>query len=212
LDIKFELAQSLLTIGAVFLNPNEPFTWASGIKSPIYCDNRIILSHPEIRKKVESYLASVIEKDYSEVDLIAGTSTAGIAHAALVADILNLPMVYVRSSKKDHGRQKLIEGQVSEGQRAVVIEDLISTASSALSVVNILRNAKVNVLGIASIFTYELKTGINAMANAKVKNISLLDYDTLVEVASQNNFIKESDKKKLHAFKENPESSDWLNL
>ncbi|MDR2817731.1 MAG: orotate phosphoribosyltransferase [Oscillospiraceae bacterium] len=206
------IAELLLEIKAVFLQPKEPFTWASGIKSPIYCDNRVILSYPDVRKEVEAALARLVLQRYPNCALLAGTSTAGIAHAALVAERLGLPMVYVRGSKKDHGRAQLIEGRAQPGQLAVVIEDLISTASSALGVVAVLRASAINVLGIACIFTYGLKSGLDAMAEADVANFSLLDYDTLIEVALTRNFISAGDVKALHAFRENPQSSDWQNF
>ncbi|GHU86385.1 orotate phosphoribosyltransferase [Clostridia bacterium] len=207
-----KIAELLLEIKAVFLRPKEPFTWASGIKSPIYCDNRVILSHPDVRKEVEAALAKMVTEKYPGCELLAGTSTAGIAHAALVADILGMPMVYVRGSKKDHGRENLIEGRVKSGQSAVVIEDLISTAGSALCVVNVLRDAEVNVLGIASIFTYGLKKGLDAMAEADVTNFSLLDYDALIEVALTKKFISAGDVKGLRAFRDDPQSSNWQNF
>ncbi|GHV29645.1 orotate phosphoribosyltransferase [Clostridia bacterium] len=207
-----KIAELLLEIKAVFLRPKEPFTWASGIKSPIYCDNRVILSYPDVRKEVEVALANMVTEKYPGCEILAGTSTAGIAHAALVADILDMPMVYVRGSKKDHGRENLIEGRVNPGQSAVVIEDLISTAGSAICVVDVLRAAKINVLGIVSIFTYGLKKGLDAMAEADVTNFSLLDYDTLIEVALTKKFISSGDVRGLHAFRDDPQSSNWQNF
>jgi orotate phosphoribosyltransferase len=206
------IAELLLEIKAVFLRPKEPFTWASGIKSPIYCDNRVILSYPVVRKVVEATLAQLVAQRYPGCELVAGTSTAGIAHAALVADRLDLPMVYVRCGKKDHGMGNLIEGRTQPGQVAVVVEDLISTAGSALDVVAVLQASAVSVLGIASIFTYGLKNGLDAMLEAGVSNFSLLDYDTLIEVALARGFISASDVKALNAFHANPQSSDWQNF
>ncbi|MDR1260724.1 MAG: orotate phosphoribosyltransferase [Oscillospiraceae bacterium] len=205
------VAAYLLEIKAVFLRPNEPFTWASGIKAPIYCDNRIILSFPHIRSKIEEALATIIKNHYPSCDILAGTSTAGIAHTALVANILNLPMIYVRNNEKNHGRKNLIEGQLNSSQNAVVIEDLISTAGSAINVVNTVKAAGIDVLGIASIFTYGLQAGIDAIKQAKTTNISLSNYNTLVNEAFKRKLINNSDYQKLQAFIKDP-NSNWINL
>lgn len=210
--IEKKIASCLLEIKAVFLRPQDPFTWASGIKSPIYCDNRLTLSYPAIRGQVEQGLAETIRGSYPECEVVAGTSTAGIAHAALVADILGLPMCYVRSSAKDHGRNNQIEGKVEPGQKVVVVEDLISTGGSVIEVVNVLRQAGAQVLGVASIFTYGLQKGIDRMAAAEVKNVSLSNYDALVEVAVEQNYIKPEDVKKLQAFRSNPSDESWMQL
>ena len=207
-----KIAEILLGIKAVFLRPDEPFTWASGIRSPIYCDNRLILSYPEARRAVEQGIADNIKKHYPDVEVVAGTSTAGIAHAALVAEILNLPMAYVRGSAKDHGRNNQIEGKVDPGQKVVVVEDLISTGGSVIDVVNVLREAGAEVLGIASIFTYGLQKGLDRLAVANVKNVSLSNYDALVEAALESGYIRESDVKKLHAFRQNPSDAGWMSL
>lgn len=206
------IAKILLDIKAVFLRPDQPFTWASGIQSPIYCDNRLILSYPQARRTVEQGIADNIRKHYPECELVAGTSTAGIAHAALVAEIMDLPMAYVRGSAKDHGRNNQIEGRVEKGQRVVVVEDLISTGGSVIDVVNVLRDAGAEVLGIASIFTYGLQKGIDRLAEAKVKNVSLSNYDALIEAALEQGTIRESDVKKLHAFRKNPNDAGWMSL
>ena len=211
-NMEQEIASCLLEFKAVFLRPQEPFTWASGIKSPIYCDNRLTLSYPHIRNQVEQGLAENIRKHYPDCEVVAGTSTAGIAHAALVADILGLPMCYVRSSAKDHGRNNQIEGKVEKGQKVVVVEDLISTGGSVIEVVNVLREVGAEVLGIASIFTYGLQKGIDRMQEAQVKNVSLSNYDALVEVAVEQDYIKAEDVKKLQAFQKNPSDSGWMDL
>lgn len=211
-NMEKKIASCLLEIKAVFLRPQEPFTWASGIKSPIYCDNRLTLSYPHIRNQVEQGLAENIRKHYPDCEVVAGTSTAGIAHAALVADILDLPMCYVRSSAKDHGRNNQIEGKVEKGQKVVVVEDLISTGGSVIEVVNVLREVGAEVLGIASIFTYGLQKGIDRMQEAQVKNVSLSNYDALVEVAVEQDYIKAEDVKKLQAFQKNPSDSGWMDL
>lgn len=211
-NMEKKIASCLLEIKAVFLRPREPFTWASGIKSPIYCDNRLTLSYPHIRNQVEQGLAENIRKCYPDCEVVAGTSTAGIAHAALVADILGLPMCYVRSSAKDHGRNNQIEGKVEKGQKVVVVEDLISTGGSVIEVVNVLREVGAEVLGIASIFTYGLQKGIDRMQEAQVKNVSLSNYDALVEVAVEQDYIKAEDVKKLQAFQKNPSDSGWMDL
>lgn len=205
-------AKELLKIKAVFLSPENPFTWASGIKSPIYCDNRLILSYPETRKIIEAGIAENIKKHYPECELVAGTSTAGIAHAALVADILDMPMAYVRGSAKDHGRNNQIEGKVDPGTKVVVVEDLISTGGSCIDVVNVLREAGAEVLGIASIFTYGLEKGLKRLAEANVKNVSLSNYDALIEAAIEENYILPEQEKKLRAFRSNPSDPSWMEL
>lgn len=209
---KQTIAQDLLSIQAVFLRPGDPFTWASGIKSPIYCDNRLTLSYPAVRRHVEQGLADLIRREYPDCQVVAGTSTAGIAHAALVADILDLPMCYVRASAKDHGRGNQIEGRAEPGQKVVVVEDLISTAGSVLEVVQVLKDAGCQVLGIASIFTYGLSAGLEKLAAADVKNVSLSDYDALIEVALADGSIKQEDVKKLHAFRQNPRDAGWMDM
>ena len=211
-NMEKKIASCLLEIKAVFLRPQQPFTWASGIQSPIYCDNRLTLSYPAIRDQVEQGFAENIRKHYPDCEVVAGTSTAGIAHAALVANILGLPMCYVRSSAKDHGRNNQIEGKVEKGQKVVVVEDLISTGGSVIEVVNVLREAGAQVLGIASIFTYGLQKGIDRMNDAQVKNVSLSNYDALVEVALEQNYIQPDDVKKLQAFRQNPSDAGWMNL
>lgn len=207
---KTEIAQGLLSIGAVFLRPEEPFTWASGIKSPIYCDNRLTLTAPEVRDKVEEGLAQIVKDIYPECEVLMGTSTAGIAHAAIVGYKLNLPMGYVRGSAKDHGRTNRIEGKLLPGQKVVVIEDLISTAGSAVDTVEALREAGADVLGIASIFTYGMKKGLDKLAGHKVKNVSLCDLDALVEVAAEGGYIKDNAKDGILRFRENPSDESWM--
>lgn len=204
------IAKDLLKIKAVFLSPDEPFTWASGIKSPIYCDNRLTLTAPEVRTDVEKSLAEVVKEHYPEAEVLMGTSTAGIAHAAITAHILDMPMGYVRSGAKDHGRQNQIEGKLEKGDKVVVIEDLISTGGSVIEVVDALRAAGAEVLGIASIFTYGMKKGLDRLAAADVKNISLTDFDTIVEVAAKENYIKEEDKERLIKFRNNPSDESWI--
>ena len=204
------IAKDLLKIKAVFLSPDEPFTWASGIKSPIYCDNRLTLTAPEVRNDVEKSLAEVVKTYYPEAEVLMGTSTAGIAHAAITAHLLDMPMGYVRSGAKDHGRQNQIEGKLNKGDKVVVIEDLISTGGSVIEVVDALRAAGAEVLGIASIFTYGMKKGLDRMAEANVKNISLTDFDTIVEVAAKENYIKEEDKERLIKFRNNPSDESWI--
>ena len=205
-----EVAKNLLKIKAVFLKPNDPFTWASGIKSPIYCDNRLTLSYPEVRKVVENGLAETIKTFYPTCEVVIGTSTAGIAHAAYVSDILNQPMGYVRGGAKDHGRGNQIEGVVPVGKNVVVVEDLISTAGSAIEVVNVLREAGANVLGIASIFTYGLQKGIDRLAEANVENHSLSNFETLVKVAAEEKYISEADIAKILKFQKNPSDPSWM--
>lgn len=207
-DLEKVVASNLLKIKAVFLKPNDPFTWASGIKSPIYCDNRLTLSYPEVRKVIEEGLASIIKEYYPTCEVVIGTSTAGIAHAAYVSDILNLPMGYVRSGAKDHGRKNQIEGVTPVSKNVVVIEDLISTGGSVIEVCNILKEAGANVLGIASIFTYELQSGLTNLKNANIINHSLSNFHALIEQAHEENYIKKEDLTKLTAFQKDP-SSDW---
>lgn len=204
------VARNLLKIKAVFLRPNDPFTWASGIKSPIYCDNRLTLSYVETRKVVEEGLAQIIKEYYSTCEVVMGTSTAGIPHAAYVSEILNLPMGYVRGGAKDHGRGNQIEGAIPVGKDVVVIEDLISTAGSSIEVVNILREAGCNVLGIASIFTYNLKKGIDRLNEANVKNYSLSNFETLARVAVEENYIAQEDLEKVLKFQKNPSDPSWM--
>ncbi len=205
------IAQDLLKIKAVFLRPEEPFIWASGIKSPIYCDNRLTLSNVDVRKDVENALAEVIKKHYPDAEMIMGTSTAGIAHAAIVATILNLPMGYVRASTKDHGRNNRIEGKVEKGMKCVVIEDLISTAKSAIDVSETLREAGCEVLGIASIFTYDMKKSTILLGEHNLVNHSACDYDTLIDVAIENGYIKQEQKDALLSFRNHPEDESWIN-
>ena len=205
-----KIAKDLLSIGAVFLRPEQPFTWASGIKSPIYCDNRLTLTAPEVRNHVEEGLAELIRKHYPEVEVLMGTSTAGIAHAAITATILYLPMGYVRSGSKDHGRGNLIEGKLEAGQKVVVVEDLISTAGSCIEVVEALRNAGADVLGIVSIFTYGMQKGLDRLAAAEAKNYSLSNLDALVEVAAEEGYIEAEDKERILKFRNNPSDESWI--
>lgn len=204
------VAKELLKIKAVFLKPNEPFTWASGIKSPIYCDNRLTLSYVDTRKIIEEGLADLVKKYYPTVEVIMGTSTAGIAHAAYVSELLKLPMGYVRAGAKDHGRGNQIEGVVPVGKNVVVIEDLISTAGSSLEVVDILKEAGANVLGIASIFTYGLEKGQIRLRNANVINYSLSNFETLVRVAAEEKYISKEDISKVLKFRKNPNDPSWM--
>lgn len=207
---KQDIAKALLSIRAVFLRPNEPFTWASGIKSPIYCDNRLALSYPEVRTLVDEALAAAAKELYPEVQMLMGTSTAGIAHAAIAADRLGIPMGYVRGSAKDHGRQNQIEGRLEPGQKVVVIEDLISTGGSVLDCVNPLREAGADVLGVVSIFTYGMRRGLDRLAAANVTNTSLCDLDALVEVAVEEGYIEPGDKARLLAFRDDPSDQSWM--
>lgn len=207
---KEDIARGLLSIKAVFLKPDDPFTWASGIKSPIYCDNRLVLSYPEVRSLVEHAIADKVKELYPEAEALEGTSTAGIAHAAIAADILGLPMGYVRGSAKDHGRKNQIEGRLEKGEKVVVIEDLISTGGSVLDCVEPLREAGAEVLGIVSIFTYGMKKGIDRLSAANVVNTSLCDLDTLVKVAVEENYIKPEDEAKLLKFRDNPSDESWM--
>ena len=204
------IAKDLLSIGAVFLRPDQPFTWASGIKSPIYCDNRLTLTAVEVRKHVEAGLAEIVRTKFPEAEVLMGTSTAGIAHAAITATILDMPMGYVRSGQKDHGRGNQIEGKLEKGQKVVVIEDLISTGGSCIEVVHALRVAGAEVLGVASIFTYGMKKGLDRMAEANVINYSLSNLDALVEVAAEEGYIKVEDKEKLIKFRNNPSDESWM--
>ena len=204
------IAKDLLSIAAVFLRPEQPFTWASGIKSPIYCDNRLTLSDTKVRNNVENGLAEIVRTHYPEAEVLMGTSTAGIAHAAITATILDLPMGYVRSGAKDHGRTNRIEGRLEPGQKVVVIEDLISTGGSCIEVVEALREAGAEVLGVASIFTYGMKRGLERLEAANVKNVSLSDLDTLVAVAAEEGYIKPEDKARLIAFRNNPSDESWI--
>lgn len=208
--MKEQIALDLLTIGAVFLRPDQPFTWASGIKSPIYCDNRLTLTSPEVRTHVETGLAQLIRENYPETEVLMGTSTAGIAHAAITAHMMNLPMGYVRSGAKDHGRNNQIEGKLLPGQKVVVVEDLISTAGSCIDVVEILREAGAEVLGIVSIVTYGLKKGIDRLEKANVKNISLTNFDTIAKVAADKGFIAQDDIARVIAFRNNPSDESWM--
>ena len=209
--MKKKIAKALLDIEAVFLRPEEPFTWASGIKSPIYCDNRLILTAPEARNLVENAMVDVIRKNYPEAEVLMGTSTAGIAHAAIVGHIMGLPMGYVRSGNKDHGRGNRIEGRLEKGQKVVVIEDLISTGGSVIEVVEALREAGAEVVGIASIFTYGMQKGLDRLAAADVRNISLSDFDAIAEVAAETGYISREDVTKLMAFRANPQDESWIN-
>lgn len=206
------IAKDLLSIKAVFLKPDDPFTWASGIKSPIYCDNRLTLSAPEVRKDVEAGLAEIVKEKFPEAEILMGTSTAGIAHAAITATILDMPMGYVRSGHKDHGRQNQIEGKLEKGQKVVVIEDLISTGGSVLEVVDVLREAGAEVLGVASIFTYGMQKGLDRLKEANVVNYSLSNFDVLAEVAAEEGYISEKDIVKLKAFRNNPSDPAWMDL
>ena len=204
------IAKDLLSIKAVFFRPEEPFTWASGIKSPVYCDNRLTLTAPKVRTDVEQGLAKLIKENYPEAEVLMGTSTAGIAHAAITAHILDMPMGYVRSGAKDHGRQNQIEGKLEAGQKVVVVEDLISTGGSVIEVVNVLREAGAEVLGVVSIFTYGMQKGIDRLAAADVKNISLTNFDVIANVAAEEGYIKEEDIKRLIAFRNNPSDESWI--
>lgn len=205
-----KIAKDLLKIQAVFLSPDKPFIWASGIKSPVYCDNRLTLTAPEVRTDVETGLKELIEENYPEAEVLMGTSTAGIAHAAITAHLMGLPMGYVRSGNKDHGRQNRIEGKLEKGQKVVVVEDLISTGGSVIEVVDALREAGAEVLGIVSIFTYGMKKGLERLAAADVKNVSLTNLDALSEVAAQEGYIKPEDVNRLIAFRNNPSDESWI--
>ncbi len=208
--MKEKIAKDLLSIGAVFLRPEQPFVWASGIRSPIYCDNRLTLTAPAVRNDVENGLIALIKEHYPEAEVLMGTSTAGIAHAAICGHILQMPMGYVRGGAKDHGRTNQIEGKLEKGQKVVVVEDLISTGGSAVEVVNVLREAGADVLGIVSIFTYGMKKGLERLAAANVKNVSLCDLDSLAEVAVKEGYIKEEDKARILRFRDNPSDESWI--
>ena len=205
-----KIARDLLSIGAVFFRPDEPFTWASGIKSPVYCDNRLTLSAPAVRNDVETGLATLVKENYPDAEALFGTSTAGIAHAAITAQLLGLPMGYVRGGAKDHGRQNRIEGKLEKGEKVVVVEDLISTGGSVIEVVEALREEGAEVLGIVSIFTYGMRRGLDRLAEAKVKNVSLTNFDVVAKVAAEEGFIRESDVKRLIAFRDNPSDESWI--
>jgi len=204
------IAKDLLKIKAVFFRPQEPFTWASGIKSPVYCDNRLTLTAPEVRNDVENGLAQLVKEYYPEVEVLMGTSTAGIAHAAIVGHIMNLPMGYVRSGNKDHGRQNRIEGKLEAGQKVVVVEDLISTGGSVIEVVEALREAGAEVLGVVSIFTYGMQKGLDRLAAANVENHSLTNFDCIAEVAAEEGYIEKADIEKLIKFRNNPSDESWI--
>ena len=208
--INVRVAKRLLEIKAVFLRPQEPFTWASGIKSPIYCDNRLILTAPEARNEVEQAIADAVKREYPAAEVLMGTATAGIAHAAIAAHLLGLPMGYVRSGNKDHGRQNRIEGRLDKGEKVVVIEDLISTGGSVLETVEALREAGAEVLGVVSIFTYGMKKGVERLAAAQVRNVSLTDLDTVASTGAQEGYITEADVARLLAFRENPSDESWI--
>ena len=209
-EISKKIAKDLLKIQAVFLSPDKPFTWASGIKSPVYCDNRLTLTAPEVRTDVENGLKALIEENYPDAEVLMGTSTAGIAHAAITAHLMGLPMGYVRSGNKDHGRQNRIEGKLEKGQKVVVVEDLISTGGSVIDVVDALREAGAEVLGIVSIFTYGMQKGLDRLAAANVKNVSLTNLDVLSEVAADEGYIKPADVSRLIAFRNNPSDESWI--
>ncbi len=209
-ELQRRIAEDLLKIKAVFFRPEEPFTWASGIKSPVYCDNRLTLTSVDVRCDVENGLAQLIKENYPEAQVLMGTSTAGIAHAAITAHILDLPMGYVRSGAKDHGRQNRIEGKLEKGQKVVVVEDLISTGGSVIEVVEALREAGAQVLGVVSIFTYGMQKGLDRLAGANVKNISLTDFDCIANVAAQTGYIKQEDISRLIAFRNNPSDESWI--
>ena len=204
------IAKDLLSIKAVFFRPNEPFTWASGIKSPVYCDNRLTLTAPSVRNDVENGLAQLIKENYPDAEVLMGTSTAGIAHAAIVGHIMQMPMGYVRSGAKDHGRQNQIEGKLEKGQKVVVVEDLISTGGSVIEVVNVLREAGADVLGVVSIFTYGMQKGLDRLKEANVKNISLTNFDVIAKVAAEEGYIEASDVEKLIKFRNNPSDESWI--
>ena len=209
-NISQTIAQDLLKIRAVFFRPEEPFTWASGIKSPVYCDNRLTLTAPEVRCHVENALAETIRREYPDAEVLMGTSTAGIAHAAITAHTLGLPMGYVRSGSKDHGRQNQIEGKLEPGEKVVVVEDLISTGGSVIEVVNVLREAGAEVLGVVSIFTYGMKKGLERLAAAGVRNVSLTDFDVIAQAAAQQSYIRPEDVARLLAFRDNPSDESWM--
>lgn len=209
-ETQITIAKDLLKIKAVFFRPNEPFTWASGIKSPVYCDNRLTLTAPEVRNDVENALAKTIKENYPEAEVLMGTSTAGIAHAAITAHILDMPMGYVRSGNKDHGRQNRIEGKLEAGDKVVIVEDLISTGGSVIEVAEALREAGAEVLGIVSIFTYGMQKGIDRLAAADLKNVSLTNFDVIAKVAAETGYIEEEDVSRLIAFRNNPSDESWI--
>ena len=204
------IAKDLLSIRAVFLRPEEPFIWASGIKSPIYCDNRLILTAPEARNRVEAAIAAAVQEHYPEAEVLMGTATAGIAHAAIAAHILGMPMGYVRSGAKDHGRQNQIEGRLEPGQKVVVVEDLISTGGSVIDTVTALRQAGAEVLGVVSIFTYGMRKGLERLADAGVKNVSLTNLDTVASAAAEEGYIRPEDVARLLAFRDDPADESWI--
>ena len=210
MNIEQTVARDLLSIQTVFFRPEQPFTWASGIKSPVYCDNRLILTAPAVRSRVEQAIADTVKKEYPDCQVLMGTSTAGIAHAAIAGHILGLPMGYVRSGAKDHGRNNQIEGRLEKGQKVVVIEDLISTAGSVLEVVDVLRQAGAEVLGVVSIFTYGMQKGLDRLAQANVKNVSLTNFDAVAQAAAEENYIKPEDVQRLIAFRNNPSDESWM--
>lgn len=210
MDTKTLIAKDLLKIGAVFFRPDEPFTWASGIKSPVYCDNRLTLTAPDVRNDVENAIAETVEREFPDAQVLMGTSTAGIAHAAIAAHILGLPMGYVRSGNKDHGRQNRIEGRLDVGEKVVVIEDLISTGGSVIEVVDALREAGAEVLGVVSIFTYGMQKGIDRLAAAKVRNVSLTNFDEICVVAAENGYIAPADIDRLKHFRDDPSDESWM--
>ena len=210
MEMNRQVARGLLSISAVFLRPQEPFTWASGIKSPIYCDNRLILTAPEVRTLVENAIADTVKREFPEAEVLMGTATAGIAHAAIAAHLLGMPMGYVRSGSKDHGRKNQIEGRLEKGQKVVVIEDLISTAGSALDAVEALRTAGAEVLGIVSIFTYGMKKGLERLADAGIRNVSLTDLDTIAREGADAGYIAETDVARLLAFRDDPSDETWI--
>ena len=209
-QIARRIAEDLLSIRAVFFRPEEPFTWASGIKSPVYCDNRLILTAPQVRTEVETALMETVRREYPDAEVLMGTSTAGIAHAAITAQMMGLPMGYVRGSGKDHGRKNQIEGRLEPGQKVVVIEDLISTGGSVLDVVSVLREAGAEVLGVASIFTYGMQKGLEKLAASNVKDVSLTDLDTIARVGAEEKYITEGDVTRLLAFRANPSDESWI--
>ena len=209
-QIEKQIAKDLLSIKAVFFRPDEPFTWASGIKSPVYCDNRLTLTAPAVRTHVEEALAATIRAEYPDAEVLMGTSTAGIAHAAITAHLMDLPMGYVRSGAKDHGRGNQIEGKLEAGQKVVVVEDLISTGGSVIEVVNVLREAGAEVLGVVSIFTYGMQKGIDRLAAASVKNVSLTNFDCIAAIAAEENYVRPEDVQRLIAFRNNPSDESWI--
>ena len=210
MDTKTRIAEDLLKIGAVFFRPNEPFTWASGIKSPVYCDNRLTLTAPDVRNDVENAITETVKREYPDAQVLMGTSTAGIAHAAIAAHILGLPMGYVRSGNKDHGRQNRIEGRLDAGEKVVVIEDLISTGGSVIEVVDALREAGAEVLGVVSIFTYGMQKGLDRLAAAQVRNVSLTNFDEICVVAAENGYIAPADIERLKYFRDDPSDESWM--